>query len=127
MSRRPVAAALVAALLLVPVVLLPNPQDSVIARQQQVREAAERQAEKIDRVAEDLAAKGRDPNDPRTKLAEELRELALRLRDQPEALDANLARLGAIEDDVRAQIDPANEQRGSSLTSLSRSLSQAAT
>src|SRR5207247_2662856 len=42
-------------------------------------------------------------------------------------LDVNLARLGSIENEVRAQTDPSNEQRASSLTALSRSLSQAAT
>jgi septal ring factor EnvC (AmiA/AmiB activator) len=126
-SRRPAAGTLVAALLLAPVLLLPNPQDVVIAQQQQIQEAAERQAERIDRVVEDLESKGLDANDPRTQLAEELRELALRLRQHPEELDANLARLGAIEDNVRAQIDPANEQRAASLASLSRALSRAAT
>ena len=78
-------------------------------------------------MAQDLEAKGQDANDPRTKLAQELRDLTLRLREHPDQLDVNLARLGSIEDEVRAQTDPANEQRASSLTSLSRSLSQAAT
>ena len=126
-SRQPATVALLAALLLVPVTLLPNPQDAVIAQQQQVREAAERQAERIDRVAEDLADKGGDAQDPRTRLAQELRDLARQLRERPNDLDANLARLGAIETDVRAQVDPANEQRAASLTALSRSLSSAAT
>ena len=126
-SRQPATVALLAALLLVPVTLLPNPQDAVIAQQQQVREAAERQAERIDRVAEDLADKGGDAQDPRTRLAQELRDLARQLRERPDDLDANLARLGAIETDVRAQVDPANEQRAASLTALSRALSSAAT
>ncbi len=126
-SRSAITATLVAALLLAPVLLLPNQQDVVIAQQQALREAAERQAERIDRVAEDLEARGEDANDPRTRLAQELRDLALRLRQEPENLDANLARLGAIEDEVRAQIDPANEQRAASLASLSRALSRAAT
>ena len=110
-----------------PVLFLPNPQDAVIAQQQQLQEAAERQADRIERVAEDLESRGEDANDPRTQLAEELRELALRLREHPDELEANLARLGAIEDQVRAQIDPANEQRAASLASLSRALSRAAT
>ena len=60
-SRQPATVALVGALLLVPMTLLPNPQDAVIAQQQQVREAADRQAEKIDRVADELADKGAEP------------------------------------------------------------------
>ena len=126
-SREPALVALVAALLLVPMTLLPNPQDAVIAQQQQVREAADRQAERIDRVADDLADKGQGTDDPRTRLAQELRDLARQLRERPDDLDANLARLGAIETDVRAQVDPANEQRAASLTALSRALSSAAT
>ena len=39
----------------------------------------------------------------------------------------NLARLGSIEDDLQASLDPSTEQKASALTSLSRSLSQAAT
>ena len=54
------------------------------------------------------------------------RELAQRLRERPGDLDLNLARVGALEGDVRAQLDPANEQRASSLAALSRSLSRAA-
>ena len=76
LSRRPAGAALVAMLLLVPVLVLPNPQDAVIAQQQQVKEAAARQAEKLDRVAEELEGKGADADDPRTRLAQELRDLA---------------------------------------------------
>src|SRR4029078_12856126 len=64
--------------------------------------------------------------DPRTQVAQQLRELAQRLRERPSDLDLNLARVGALEGAVRAQLDPANEQRASSLAALSRSLSRAA-
>ena len=127
LSRRPAAVAFVAALLLAPVLLIPNPQAEVIAQQRQVREAAERQADRLDDLARELDSKGVDTQDPRTRLAEELRDLARQLRERPAGLDVNLARLGSIESDVRARIDPATEQRAASLTSLSRSLSRAAT
>ena len=65
-----------------PVLLLPNPQDAVIAQQRDVREAADRQAERLDDLAEDLESKGGEAEDPRTELAEELRELARQLRDE---------------------------------------------
>ena len=119
-SRQPAVVVVVALLLLAPVLLVPNPQDAVIAQQQQVREAAERQAQAIDRVAQELEDKGADANDPRTRLAQELRDLAQQLRQRPNDLDVNLAHLGAIETEVRSQIDPANEQRASSLTAVSR-------
>jgi hypothetical protein len=88
--------------------LIPNPMDAVIAQNQEIREEAERQAERIDQIAKDLEGKGASADDPRTQLAEELRELAERLRDNPGDLDKNLAQLGSVEDDVRAQLDPSN-------------------
>ena len=120
--------ALVAALLLVPSSLLPNPQDAVDrpAAAGRARRRNDRPSGSID-VAKELEAKGGDADDPRTRLAQELRDLARQLRERPSDLDANLARLGSVETDVRAQLDPANEQRAASLTSLSRSLSRAAT
>ena len=67
-----------------------------------------RQAERLDDLAKELETKGADAQDPRTRLAQQLRDLARQLRDHPDQLDVNLARLGSIEADVRAQIDPAN-------------------
>ena len=124
LARRPALVALVAAALVLPAALLPNPQDAVIAQNRQVREEAAQQAERIDEVAKDLEGKGADANDPRSQLAEELRELAEQLRQNPGDLDANLAQLGAVEDDVRAQLNPANEQRAAAIAALSRSLSR---
>src|SRR5205085_3395992 len=50
-SRRPGVAALLAAALLVPAVLLPNPQDTVIAHNRAVRDEATKQATKVEEVA----------------------------------------------------------------------------
>ena len=117
-SRNPAIATLAAVALIVPVLSLPNPQTAVLAQQRQVRDAAERQAQRIDSVARDLQDKGRTADDPRTRLAEELRELACQLRERPDELAANLRQLGAVERDIRARIDPATEQRASAMTSL---------
>ncbi len=64
----------------------------------------------------------REPGSPR-----DLRDLAKSLRDDPGALDKNLARLGGVEASVREQLDPSNEERAAALASLSRGLSRAAT
>ena len=127
LARRPAVVSFVALALLVPAVLLPNPQDAAIAANRQVRDEANRQAQRIDEVAKDLADKGANAEDPRTRLSEELRQLAARLRANPGDLDLNLSQLGSLEDEVRAQLDPSNEQRAASIASLSRSLSRAAT
>ncbi|HET7495816.1 MAG TPA: hypothetical protein VFJ80_10220, partial [Candidatus Limnocylindrales bacterium] len=126
-SRRPALIATVAVALLVPVVVLPNPQDAVIARQRDVRVAADRQADRLEGLARDLESKGRNADDPRSRLAEELRQLARQLRERPDDLAANLRQLGAVESDVRARIDPGTEQHASAMTSLARALSRAAT
>ena len=109
-SRSPALATLVAAVLLVPVLVLPNPQDAVIAQQRDVRAAADRQADRLDDLAEELDSRGGEVQDPRTELAKELRELARRLRERPDELAANLRELGAVESGVRARIDPSTEQ-----------------
>ena len=127
LSKRPAGILLAASLLLVPLTLLPNPQDAVLAQDQQVREEANEQADRIDEIAKDLESRGTDTDDPRSQLAEELRELARQLRQNPGDLKANLARVSSVESDVRSQLDPANEQRASALSSLSRSLSRTAT
>ena len=125
-SRRPAAATLVALIALAPVVLLPNPQNIAIAQAREVREEAKSQADRLDQLAEELENKGASADDPRTRLAKELRDLARQLRENPDKLDANLARLGSIEAALRSQLDPANEQRAAALSALSRGLSRAA-
>ncbi|MEA2672899.1 MAG: hypothetical protein QOI92_91 [Chloroflexota bacterium] len=127
LSRRPAAVALVALIALAPVALLPNPQNAAIAQAKAVREEAVAQAQRIDKLADELAKQGKDANDPRTRLSQELRDLAKQLRDHPDQLDANLAKLGSIQAALSAQLDPANEQRAAALSALSRGLSRAAT
>ncbi|HYN70061.1 MAG TPA: hypothetical protein VEX41_07615, partial [Candidatus Eisenbacteria bacterium] len=127
LSRNPAAIAVIAMLVLAPVVLLPNPQDAAIAQARQVREEAKAQAEVLERLAEQLEKQGASTDDPRTRLAKELRDLARQLRERPDQLDANLAKLGSIEATLRSQLDPANEQRAAALSALSRGLSRSAT
>ncbi|MEO8273100.1 MAG: hypothetical protein ABI620_03455, partial [Chloroflexota bacterium] len=127
LSRRPAGMALVAVLALAPVILLPNIQNLAIAQAREVREEAKTQADRLEQLAHELDAKGASADDPRTKLAKELRDLAKQLREHPDQLDANLASLGSIEASLRAQLDPANEQRAAALSALSRGLSRAAT
>ena len=127
LARRPAGTAILAAALMIPAVLLPNPMDLVIQQNRQVREEAQHQADRIEEIAKDLEGRGANANDPRTQLSQELRELAQRLRSNPGDLDRNLAQLGSVEDSVRSQLDPANEQRAASLAALSRALSRSAT
>jgi hypothetical protein len=126
LARRPAAVALMATLLIVPLVLLPNPQDQAIADARANRDEARKQADHVDQIAKELESKGVKPNDLRTKLALDLRDLAAQLRSHPEDLKANLARLGSVEEALHSQLDAGNETKSASLTSLNRSLSRAA-
>ena len=126
LAHRPAGIALAAALLIVPLTILPNIQDVRIAEARANRDEAVKQAARIDEIAKELETKGAKPDDPRTRLATDLRDLAAQLRANPEDLKANLARLGSVEASLQSQLDPGNEQRSSALTSLSRSLSRAA-
>ncbi|HEV8053798.1 MAG TPA: hypothetical protein VGP30_03110 [Candidatus Limnocylindrales bacterium] len=125
-SRRAVSAAAICAVLLVPALLFPNPQAQVLARREAQRDAAQQQARKLEETATRIA-EGRTSPDPRADIAEELRRLARELRDRPEDLDRQLARLGSLEDALRSRIDPGAEQRAAAITSLSRSLSRLST
>src|SRR3990170_2659818 len=126
LPRRQSATTFVAALLLVPALLLPNGQNDILNLREQQRAAAENQAQRLDETATRLN-EGRTAPDPRVDIAQELRRLAQQLRDNPENLQANLARLGSLEDALRSRIDPANEQRAAAITSLSRALSRSST
>ena len=128
LSRQPALIAVVALALIVPAVVLPRPQDAVIAQQQQVR-AGRRTPGREDR-SRGRGAWCEGPRPERPADARWPRSSATwraSCASTPTTSDVNLAKLGSIENDVRAQVDPANEQRAASLTSLSRSLSSAAT
>ena len=112
--------------LLVPALLLPNIQNDILNHREQQRQAAEQAAKKLEETAQKLEANPTQ-HDARSQVADELRKLIRELRDNPTDLDQQLARLGSLEDALRSRIDPANEQRASALTSLSRQLSKAAT
>ena len=64
LGSRPALVALVAVALIVPALLLPNPMDQVIAQNRQVREEANRQAERIDADRQAARGQGRQRQRP---------------------------------------------------------------
>ena len=123
LPRRPARVAAILALVLVPALVLPNPQSDTLAQRERQREAAERQAERLEQTADRLS-EGRTADDPRADIADELRRISRELRERPEDLEGQLARLGSLEDALRARLDPSNEQRAAALASLARSVSR---
>jgi hypothetical protein len=123
-SRRPAAVALVATVLIVPLLILPNAQDAAIAQARANRDEAQKQAARIDEVAKDLERKdaaGRSADARRG----ELRDLAAELRNHPGPRgQPREARLGRGVGPFPAR--SGNERRASALTALNRSLSRTA-
>ncbi|MDQ3448764.1 MAG: hypothetical protein M3432_06265, partial [Chloroflexota bacterium] len=126
MPQRALVTTMLCAALIVPALVLPNPQSAILAAREEQRDAAEQQARRLDQTADRLAT-GRETPDPRADVAEELRRLAKSLRDRPEDLDDHLARLGSMEDALRSRLESGAEQRAAAVSSLSRSLSRLAT
>ena len=126
LPQRALASTVLCAALIVPALVLPNPQSAILAAREEQRDAAEQQARRLDQTADRLGT-GRESPDPRADVADELRRLAKSLRDRPADLDEHLARLGSMEDALRSRLEPGAEQRAAAMTSLARSLSQLAT
>ena len=63
LSKRPAGVLVAAALLLLPLTLLPNPQDAAIAQNQAIREEAQHQAERIDHEQQRHRAAPLEPAD----------------------------------------------------------------
>ena len=95
-----------------PVLALPNPQDAVIAQQRDVREAADRQAERLEELAHDLETKGDEADDPRTPAgrgaarARPAAARATRATSTPTCASSAPSRTRS-----EPQLDPATEQR----------------
>ena len=122
LPRRPARVAAILALVLIPALVLPNPQSDTLAQRERQREAAERQAERLKQTADRLS-EGRRP----TIRSRHRRRAAT---DQPRAARAGGGSRGATGqasitlDALRARLDPSNEQRAAALASLARSVSR---
>ena len=123
LPRRPARIAAILALLLIPALVLPNPQADDARAAGTPARGRGAQAERLERTADRLDGGAHHADDPRADLAEELRRLSRELRERPEDLESQLARLGSLEDALRARLDPSNEQRAAALASLARRVS----
>ncbi|HET8570575.1 MAG TPA: hypothetical protein VFN14_01645 [Candidatus Limnocylindria bacterium] len=128
LERRPASVAGIALVLLLVLVVWPNPQDGVLADRRAAREASRQVAERVEKVADDAERKGADTKDPeRDKLVEQLRRLARQLREQGDDRQATLARIGSVQEQLAKLADPQAAARDAELTQLSRSISRAVT
>lgn len=123
-SRRPLAASLVLLLLTLALAVLPNPQRAVIAERRAVRELAQQEARRVERVRRDLAAREGLSPEARERLLAELDELAARLRENPGDRARALADIERARAALRARLDPQAGARRAALEQLSARLAQ---
>jgi hypothetical protein len=125
-SRRPLAWA--AGCLVVAILLtrLPNPMDTVLEERAATVEAAEKQAQELEELAEELEAdETLDPGD-REELLQQLREAVEALRENPGEREEALAGLARLEEALRGQLDPQIAARRGALEGLATDLADLA-
>jgi hypothetical protein len=125
-SRRPLAWA--AGCLVVAILLtrLPNPMDAVLEERATIAEAAEKQAQELEELAEELEAdETLDPGD-REELLRQLREAIEALRENPGEREEALADLAKLEEALRSQLDPQTAARRGALEGLATDLADLA-
>ena len=97
---------------------LPNRMDAVLAERAAVAQAAQEQAEKIDRLREEVeAAKELSPEE-QEELLRQLSELAEALRNNPGDLEQALADISKLEEALQRQIDPNATARQANLDAM---------
>jgi hypothetical protein len=103
-------------------VILPNPMDAIIAQRVAIAQAAEEQAETIDRLREEIAESDELSPELQEELMRRLAELADQLRNNQGDLAEALADLSRLEEALRAQLDPQASLRQATLEALAAQL-----
>ncbi len=111
--------ALTAALL-----LLPNPQERVLAERRAVRELAQQEAERIEQARDELARQAGLPDEKRARLFQELADLATQLRQNPGDLEQALADIEGARAALQARLDPQAGSKKAALDRLTKRLSR---
>jgi hypothetical protein len=99
-----ISACLVLGLLLL--TIIPNPMDEIIAQRVAIVQAAEEQAQAIERLHEEIAGAEELSPELQEELLRHLAELADELRANPGDLSEALADISSVEEALRAQLDP---------------------
>ena len=128
LARRPSAIGGIGVLLLMVLIVWPNPLDAVIRDRQAARDASRDVAERIEEVADEAERQGAETPDPRRdELIEQLRRLARQLRDGGDDRQDALAKIGSVQEQLARLTDPQAALKDAGLTQLARQISQAAT
>lgn len=103
--------------------ILPNPMDAVLAQRRQLQEEAARQAQKIEKIREEIAQSRELSLQTQEELLRQLAELAEKLRRNPGDLERALADLSNLEKSLQAQQDSNAASQQANLESLAQRLS----
>ncbi|NWG21029.1 MAG: hypothetical protein HXY39_11995 [Chloroflexi bacterium] len=114
------ALALMAAAMML--MVLPNPQDQVLAERAAVREAAQQAAVQIEQVRQELVQNQALSPEERAALDRELAELQQRLQQNPGNREEALADLSTTEARLQQRVTPDADVQRAALEQLARSL-----
>lgn len=120
--RRPLLYAGAALVVILALIWLPNPMDEVLRERQAVAREAERQAERIEKLRDEVAKANEMTPEERDELLRKLDELARQLRNNTGDREQALADVSRLEESLRNKIDPRSGQKQAMLEALAAQL-----
>jgi hypothetical protein len=120
--RRPLALAAVLLVAALALARLPNPMDDLIAERAAVAQAAEAQAEEIEKLRQEIQKAQELTPEKREELLRQLQELAEQLRANRGDRQQALADLSRVEEALRRQLDPNADARQAAMQALAAQL-----
>jgi hypothetical protein len=103
--RRPTIVALGFLVVVLGLVLLPNPMDAILAEREAIKRTAQEQAEKIENIRNEIARNEEISPDKQESLLRQLDELTENLRQNPGNLEMALAELSKMENTFQRDLD----------------------
>ncbi len=121
-NRRPLIAALALAAAVVALMVLPNPQDQVLAERAAIREATQQAVAQIEQLRQEIAQNQNLSPEERAALDRELAELQRRLEQNPGNREEALADLSTTEARLQQRLTPDADAQRAALEQLARNL-----
>jgi hypothetical protein len=120
--KRPLALAAVLLAAGLALAMLPNPMDNLIAERAAIAQAAEQQAEEIERLGQEIQKAQELTPERREELLRRLQELAEQLRANRGDRQEAMADLSRVEEALRRQLDPNADARQAAMQALATQL-----
>ena len=114
--------AAVALLACLALLALPNPMDAVVRQRAQIAQAARAEAARLERLAQALAQEQSLTPEDKAELLRQMRPLIAQLKANPGEASEALADLAALQEQLRARLDPAAPTEQAALEALARQM-----